>query len=92
MGITMFIQQKLAPASPDPAQAKMMMMLPVVFTFLFAHFPAGLVLYWIVNNTLSILQQWYITQKYSGEKKKVKPANKPGRTLPGVFSVLSKKK
>lgn len=67
MGLTMVIQQKLSPASPDPAQAKMMMMLPLVFTFLFAHFPAGLVLYWTVNNTLSILQQWYITRKYGGE-------------------------
>lgn len=69
MGLTMLLQQKLAPASPDPDQAKMMMMLPVVFTFLFSHFPAGLVLYWTVNNSLSILQQWYITKKYSGEKK-----------------------
>ncbi len=64
MGLSMFIQQKLAPASPDPAQAKMMMMLPIVFTVLFAHFPAGLVLYWTVNNTLSILQQWHITRMF----------------------------
>lgn len=72
MGLTMLLQQKLSPASPDPDQAKMMMMLPVVFTFLFASFPAGLVLYWTVNNGLSILQQWYITNKYSGEKKNKK--------------------
>ncbi len=72
MGLTMFIQQKLGPASPDPTQAKMMMMLPVLFTFLFSSFPAGLVLYWTVNNSLSIMQQWYITRKYSGEAPKKK--------------------
>ncbi len=72
MGLTMLLQQKMSPASPDPDQAKMMMFLPVVFTFLFASFPAGLVLYWTVNNSLSILQQWYITRKYSGEKKNKK--------------------
>lgn len=65
MGVTMFIQQKLSPAPPDPMQAKIMMALPIVFTFLFLGFPAGLVLYWVVNNTLSILQQWYITRKYA---------------------------
>lgn len=64
MGATMLIQQRLNPAPPDPVQAKVMMFLPVLFTGLFWNFPAGLVLYWIVNNTLSILQQWYITSKY----------------------------
>lgn len=64
MGATMLIQQKLNPAPPDPVQAKVMMFLPILFTGLFWSFPAGLVLYWIVNNTLSILQQWYITRKY----------------------------
>ncbi|MBA4695942.1 MAG: membrane protein insertase YidC [Legionella sp.] len=67
MGGTMLVQQKLNPAPPDPMQAKIMMFLPILFTGLFWNFPAGLVLYWIVNNTLSILQQWYITRKY-GEK------------------------
>lgn len=67
MGLTMLIQQKLNPAPPDPMQAKIMMFLPVVFTILFLNFPAGLVLYWIVNNTLSILQQWYITRKFGDE-------------------------
>lgn len=62
MGITMFIQQKLNPAPIDPVQAKIMMMLPVVFTVFFAFFPAGLVLYWVANNVLSITQQWYITR------------------------------
>lgn len=64
MIITMFIQQKLSPAPPDPMQAKMMMVLPLVFGVLFMMFPAGLVLYWVVNNAVSILQQWYITRSY----------------------------
>ena len=63
MGISMFIQQKLNPAPPDPMQAKIMMSLPFVFTVFFAFFPAGLVIYWVVNNLVSILQQWYITRK-----------------------------
>lgn len=65
MGATMLIQQKLNPAPADPMQAKVMMFLPILFTALFWNFPSGLVLYWIMNNTLSILQQWYITRKYS---------------------------
>ncbi|MCD6045880.1 MAG: yidC [Gammaproteobacteria bacterium] len=64
MIITMFVQQKLSPTPPDPMQAKMMMVLPLVFGVLFMMFPAGLVLYWVVNNTVSILQQWYITRNY----------------------------
>ena len=63
MGVSMFIQQKLNPAPPDPMQAKIMMTLPFVFTVFFAFFPAGLVLYWVVNNIISIAQQWYITRK-----------------------------
>jgi YidC/Oxa1 family membrane protein insertase len=63
MGVTMLIQQKLNPAPMDPIQAKVMMILPVVFTVFFAFFPAGLVLYWVVNNTLSIAQQWVITKR-----------------------------
>jgi YidC/Oxa1 family membrane protein insertase len=69
MGATMLIQQKLSPAPPDPMQAKVMMILPIVFTFFFAFFPAGLVLYWFVNNLLSIGQQWMITRRIeAGEK------------------------
>ncbi|NOR51670.1 MAG: membrane protein insertase YidC [Gammaproteobacteria bacterium] len=68
MGITMLIQQKLNPTPMDPMQAKVMMVLPIVFTVFFAFFPAGLVLYWVVNNTLSILQQWYITRIVIAEK------------------------
>ena len=62
MGITMFAQQKLNPAPMDPVQAKVMSVLPVVFTIFFAFFPAGLVLYWVANNILSIAQQWVITR------------------------------
>ncbi|MCF8007039.1 MAG: membrane protein insertase YidC [Methylovulum sp.] len=62
MGVTMKIQQSLNPAPIDPIQAKVMKMFPLVFTVFFLFFPAGLVLYWVINNTLSILQQWYITK------------------------------
>ena len=60
MAVTMFIQQKLSPVPPDPVQAKIMMIMPLVFSVFFFFFPAGLVLYWLVNNVLSILQQWRI--------------------------------
>jgi YidC/Oxa1 family membrane protein insertase len=60
MAITSFIQVKLSPASPDPVQQKVMMAMPVIFSVMFLFFPAGLVLYWLVNNVLSILQQWRI--------------------------------
>lgn len=63
MGASMFIQQKLNPPPPDPIQAKVMQFLPVVFTVFFLWFPSGLVLYWIVNNVLSIAQQWVITKR-----------------------------
>ena len=63
MGVTMFVQQTLNPTPPDPMQAKVMKMLPFVFTFFFLWFPAGLVLYWVVNNTLSIIQQYVITKQ-----------------------------
>ena len=63
MGISMVIQQRLNPPPPDPIQAKIMMALPFVFTIFFAFFPSGLVLYWVVNNILSITQQWIITRR-----------------------------
>ncbi len=63
MGLSMFIQQKLNPPPADPMQAKIMQWMPVVFTFFFLFFPAGLVLYWVVNNTLSIVQQYIITKR-----------------------------
>jgi YidC/Oxa1 family membrane protein insertase len=63
MGATMFIQQKMTPSAGDPTQAKMMMFLPLIFTFMFLNFASGLVVYWLVNNVLSIGQQYY-TNKY----------------------------
>ncbi|MCB1834630.1 MAG: membrane protein insertase YidC, partial [Geminicoccaceae bacterium] len=63
MGFTMWLQQRLNPQPADPVQAKVMMFLPVMFTFLFATFSAGLVLYWTWNNILSIAQQWIIMRK-----------------------------
>lgn len=63
MGATMFVQQKLSPAPGDPSQAKMMMLMPIVFTVIFINFSSGLVLYWLVNNILSIAQQYYTTKR-----------------------------
>jgi len=72
MGFSMYLQQRLSPQpSADPMQAKMMMFLPVIFTVFFLSFPAGLVLYWLVNNCLSVLQQWYVMRR-SGEEAKLK--------------------
>ena len=71
MGITMFAQQKLNPPQPDPMMQKMLTMMPIVFTVFFAFFPAGLVLYWFVNNLLSIGQQWAITKGIEKEAKKI---------------------
>lgn len=70
MGLSMFVQQRLSPPPPDPTQAKMMMLLPVVFTVFFLSFPAGLVLYWLVNNCASIFQQWYVMKTYKNKKQK----------------------
>ena len=67
MGITMKIQQGLNPAPIDPIQAKVMKMFPIVFTIFFLFFPAGLVLYWVINNTVSIIQQTYITKQIEKE-------------------------
>lgn len=70
MGFTMFIQQRLNPAPADPVQAKVMKLLPVLFVFMFHTFPAGLIIYWAWNNTLSFLQQWVITRDILSRKKK----------------------
>lgn len=72
MGITMFVQQRLNPPPPDPTQAKIMQFLPIFFTALFLNFPSGLVLYWVVNNTLSILQQWFIMRRMEAQVKRRK--------------------
>jgi YidC/Oxa1 family membrane protein insertase len=62
MCLTMFVQQKMAPTSADPMQAKVMLFMPVAFSALMINFPVGLVIYWVVNNILSILQQWYVNK------------------------------
>ncbi len=69
MGLSMLLQQRLNPPPPDPMQAKLMMAMPIVFTVLFAKFPAGLMLYWFVNNTLSFLQQWHIMHRLNKTEK-----------------------
>lgn len=66
MGASMFFQQKLNPPQMDPIQQKIFQFLPIIFTFMFLWFPAGLVLYWVVNNVLSIAQQWFINKKIVG--------------------------
>jgi YidC/Oxa1 family membrane protein insertase len=66
MGVTQLVMTKLNPTPPDPIQAKVMMMMPIVFTVMFLFFPAGLVLYWTVNNLLSMAQQWQITRAVEG--------------------------
>ena len=83
MGLTMFLQQRLNPPAPDPMQQKVMMFLPIVFTFFFLYFPAGLVLYWITNNLLSITQQWFIIKRVNktesaqeAKKRHYKPTKK----------------
>ena len=63
MGASMFIQQKMTPTPGDPTQAKIMLLMPVIFTFMFINFPSGLVLYWLVNNVLSIGQQYRIIKR-----------------------------
>ncbi|MEK6653264.1 MAG: membrane protein insertase YidC [Nitrospirota bacterium] len=67
MGITMVIQQKMTPSTMDPKQAKLMMFMPIIFTFMFLNFASGLVLYWLVNNILSIVQQFYVNKKLAKE-------------------------
>ena len=63
MGISMFVTQMLQPEPPDPIQAKVFKFMPIMFTFFFLWFPSGLVLYWFINNLLSIMQQWYVTRQ-----------------------------
>ncbi len=67
MGASMMLQMHLNPTPPDPMQAKIMKLMPIIFTVFFLWFPAGLVLYWLTNNILSIAQQWYITRKIESE-------------------------
>lgn len=68
MGITMVVQQKMTPTTMDPKQAKLMMFMPVIFTFMFLNFASGLVLYWLVNNILGIIQQFFVNRKLAQEQ------------------------
>ena len=70
MGFTMFLQQRLNPAPPDPVQARMFQFMPIIFTFMLARFPAGLVLYWTWNNLLTVGQQWYIMRRAASPQPK----------------------
>ncbi len=68
MGLSMILQSRLSPTPPDPIQARMMQLMPIIFSVFFFFFPAGLVLYWLVNNIISIAQQWYITRGLEKQK------------------------
>jgi YidC/Oxa1 family membrane protein insertase len=90
MGITMYLQFKLNPTPPDPIQAKIFAWMPLIFTFMLASFPAGLVIYWTWNNLLSIAQQWYImridrdrNRKQPSASVAALPPPKPAKAKPG---------
>jgi YidC/Oxa1 family membrane protein insertase len=68
MGATMFIQQKMTPTSMDPTQAKMMLMMPFIFTFMFLNLASGLVLYWTIGNILGIIQQVFVNRSLAAEQ------------------------
>ena len=68
MTVTMIVQTRMNPTPPDPVQAKVMQFMPYMFSVFFFFFPAGLVLYWLVNNILSILQQWQIQRMFDRDK------------------------
>jgi YidC/Oxa1 family membrane protein insertase len=68
MAVAMFIQTRLSPPPPDPMQAKVMLFMPLIFSITFFWFPSGVVLYYVVNTTLSIAQQWFITKKLNAPK------------------------
>ncbi len=68
MAVSMYVQTKLNPTPPDPMQAKIMLFMPIIFSFMFFFFPSGLVLYWVVNNVLSIAQQWFIVRQSEAKK------------------------
>ena len=88
MGLTMYLQQKINPPPPDPIQAKIFMMLPFIFTFLLATFPSGMVVYWTVNNILSIGQQYILLNKQTKEKTNIAGSlmNEPWKFIKEVYS------
>ena len=77
MGASMFIQQKMTPVMGDPRQAKMMLFMPMVFTFMFLNLPAGLVLYWTLSNVLQIAQQKYMERIEEARRREAKRAQLP---------------
>ena len=79
MGVSMFVQQKMTPVMGDPRQAKMMLFMPVIFTFMFFNLPSGLVLYWTLSNVLQIAQQKYMERM--GKTTEKVPAREPRRRL-----------
>jgi YidC/Oxa1 family membrane protein insertase len=79
MGCTMFLQQKMNPQPPDPIQAKIFTWMPVIFTFMLASFPAGLVIYWSWNNLLSVAQQGWISRHERAEQAQAKKLAKAKR-------------
>src|SRR5256712_6001093 len=91
MGVTMFIQQKIQPTTMDPKQAQIMLLLPVFLTFLFITFPAGLVLYWLTNNVLTIAQQ-VITDRYLLPDRKSTRLNSSHDQISYAVFCLKKKK
>ena len=82
MGVAMFVQQKLNPAPPDPVQAKVMTILPIMFTFLLASFPVGLVIYWTWSNILTIGQQWVIKRGVERDYPELAKLNKKKKHAP----------
>lgn len=76
MGVTMFVQQKMTPVAGDPRQAKMMLIMPFIFTFMFLNLPSGLVLYWTVSNILQILQQWYMDRPKARAPREARDASR----------------
>ncbi len=83
MGISMFLQQRMNPAPPDPIQQRIFMLMPIIFTFFLASFPAGLVIYWTWNNLLSIAQQWVIRRQTPAPVVVAASAATAAKTLPG---------
>jgi len=90
MGVTMIIQQKIMPTTMDPTQAKIMLLLPAFMTLLFLSFPAGLVLYWLTNNIVTITQQ-FVTDRYIF-KKRLMPSSEVSTDTEETAKVLTKKK
>ena len=91
MGISMYLTQRMQPEPPDPLQAKVFKFMPIMFTFFFLWFPSGLVLYWLVNNILSILQQWYVTRQIVGASSAKGAQSKTGGLAQTLFQAAGRK-